>query len=297
MLRRRLEATRRDVLLVDWEDALPTMLNDALSHVEERLRVEHSIQASITEARDTTDEAERKRHAAELVAVVEDCLRRHVQLQARLQTARSVFRAEQDRQQFSGPPRRSAINLHGQLLEPTLQLPVRAAVGPLNTFFRVVAGPAAPEVTTLPSLISTLLRPVTEPQRTAGPVIHPSPDGVPDDRRFTEEHWQRADDLLDLAGQVRRLSELVSQAAQHDDDLPALVALRAGNALAPAIETTRGKKKARLLMAVPTGTTFSGPRDTAGGDDLLVTTADLVAVDDVAISPAETNPDVSGEVA
>lgn len=291
ILRRRLEATRRDLRLVDWAEELPAMLDDALGHIEQRLRSEQAIHASITEARDTTEEPARKRHAAELVGVVEDCLRRHLQLQARLQSARSVFREEQDRQQFSGPPQRDAINLHGQLLEPLLQQSVRDAAGPLSTFFRVVAGASTPEVTTLPGLVSTLLNPIIEPQRTAGPVVHPAPEDLPDGSRFTDEHWQLADALLDLPGRVRSLSELVAKAATHDDDLPALVALRAGHALAPAVETARANRKRRLLVAVPTGTTFSGPRATAGGDDLLLTTADLVD------PPDPTDPAFLGELA
>ncbi|WP_410646796.1 hypothetical protein [Amycolatopsis sp. cmx-4-54] len=289
-LRKRLEATRRDLRLVDWQEELPAMLDGALGHIEERIRVEQTIHASITEARDTTDEPVRKFHAAELVIVVEDCLHRHVQLQARLQGARSVFRQEQDRQQFSGPPRRSAINLHGQLLEPVLNLSVKAAGGPLTAFFRCAVGPTVPEVTTLSDLISALLRPSIEPQRTAGPVVHPAPADPIDDSRFTEEHWRLADALLDLPGQVRRLSELVDDAAEHDDDLPVLVALRAGNALAPAVETARTKRKHRILMSVPADMTFSGPRATASGDDLLVTSADLK-------DPATAEPVSTGEPA
>lgn len=276
LLRRRLEATRRDLRLVDWNVELPAMLDDALGHIEERIRGEQIIHASITKARDTTDEPVRKRHAAELVDVVEDCLRRHVQLQARLLGARSVFREEQDRQQFSGPPRRSAINLHGQLLEPVLKQTVKAAVRPLSAFFQGVAGPTVPEVVTLPLLISTLLRPSTEPEGTAGPVVCPVLDELPDDSRFTDEHWRLADELLYLPGRVRLLSELVTDAAAHDDDLPALVALRAGHALAPGIESARAKRARRILVAVATGTAFLGPRATAGGDDLLLTSAELV---------------------
>lgn len=298
-LRRRLEATRRDVLLVDWERELPDMLNDALTHVEGRVSAEQEIQAKIAEHRDAAGEPERKRHAAELVAVVEDCLRRHVQLQARLQSARSVFRAEQDRQQFSGPPRRSAVNLHGQLLEPVLGLPVRTAVGPVSTFFRVAVGTTAPEVVTLSGLVSTLLRPTVEPARTAGPVVHPVIQALDDDARFTPEHWRLADLLLDLPGRVRTLAELVEEAAEHDDELPVLVALRANNALTPAIDTARGKKFSHVLMAVPAGTTFTGPRGTASGDDLLVTAAELREPEaaEPSVIRDGIDPEVSEEVA
>lgn len=278
-LRKRLEATQRDVLLVDWAEELPTMLNDALRHVEDRLIAEHRIQATITDARNNTDEPERKRHAAELVAVVEDCLRRHIQLQARLQSARSVFRSEQDRQQFAGPPRRAAINLHGQLLEPILQVSVEDAVGPLTTFFRIGSGLTAPEVTTLSSLITTLLRPAVEARRTAGPVVRPNPDAIADDPRFTEEHWRRADQLLHLPDMVKSLGDLVADAAQHDDELPVLVALRVERALAPAIESARDKKQPTVLVAVPTGSTFSGLDGALRGDDLLVTAAEITDVE------------------
>jgi len=298
-LRRRLEATRRDVLLVDWEDELPEMLNDALTHVEGRMSAEQDIQASIAKHRDDAGAPERKRHAAELVAVVEDCLRRHTQLHARLQGARSVFRAEQDRQQFSGPPRRSAVNLHGQLLEPVLGLPVRTAVGPVSTFFRVAAGVTTPEVVTLSGLVATLLRPSVEPQRTAGPVVHPVPQEPEDDARFTDEHWELSDTLLALPGQVRTLGELVEEAAEYDDDLPALVALRVSNALAPAIDTARRKKRSHVLVAVPAGTIFTGPRGTATGDDLLVTAAELrePVKADQPVAAGDISPDVSEEVA
>ncbi len=298
-LRRRLEATRRDVLLVDWEDELPKMLNDALTHVEGRMRAEQDIQASIAKHRDDAGAPERKRHAAELVAVVEDCLRRHTQLHARLQGARSVFRAEQDRQQFSGPPRRSAVNLHGQLLEPVLGLPVRTAVGPVSTFFRVAAGVTTPEVVTLSGLVSTLLRPSVEPRQIAGPVVHPVPQVLEDDARFTDEHWKLSDTLLALPGQVRTLGELVEEAAEYDDDLPVLVALRASNALTPAIDTARGTKRSHVLVAVPAGMIFTGPRGTARGDDLLVTAAELrePVKANQPVAGGDISPDDSEEVA
>ena len=93
MLRQRLEATTRDVRNVDWVEEMPRFLDEALSHIEDRYRTEDAILINLTEARDTADTTERKQQAAQLVEVVRDCLRRHAQLQAALQTAGHRFRA------------------------------------------------------------------------------------------------------------------------------------------------------------------------------------------------------------
>lgn len=126
-LRRKLEATRRDVRSVDWLDAVPQLLDEALTHIEARYRAETMIKANIADARDEATEPRRRRQAAELVTVVDDCIQRHTQLQARLQEAGAAFRAEQDRQQFSGKPKRAAVDVFGQLLRPSLALTVEAA--------------------------------------------------------------------------------------------------------------------------------------------------------------------------
>jgi hypothetical protein len=58
-LRRKLDATRRDVRAVDWEREVPDLIDEALAHIEDRFRAENAILRNITAARD------RKRRAAE----------------------------------------------------------------------------------------------------------------------------------------------------------------------------------------------------------------------------------------
>jgi hypothetical protein len=135
-LRRRLEATRRDVRSVDWEREVPELIEAALTHIADRYHQETAILATIRAVRDEATDPDRKRKAAKLVDIVSDCIQRHTQLQTRLLEAGTVFRAEQDRQQFSGPPRRATVDLFGQLLRPTLGLPVADAVRPTGAFFR-----------------------------------------------------------------------------------------------------------------------------------------------------------------
>ncbi|GIE90725.1 hypothetical protein [Actinoplanes regularis] len=276
MLRQKLDATRRNMRVVDWEHDLPEMLDRALAHIEGRFKVEHAILRNITEARDGSDDPGHKRRAAELVDIVTDCIRRHTQLQSRLQSARGVFRAEQDRQQFSGPPQRAALDLHGQLLKPLLEMAVSEAVGPLETFFRFASGVHRPDVAALPALVSMLLRPTADRDPTAGPVVVPEVDSIPDDRRFTDEHRRRAAALLDLGKEVRDLGSLLREAADFDDDLPVLVALRAAHACSPGIGAAASREQHRVLLAVPVGRPIDPEVAGVSGDDLLLTTAEVL---------------------
>ncbi|MFG3709302.1 hypothetical protein [Micromonospora sp. NPDC047730] len=281
-IRRRLDATRRDVRTVDWEAEIPDLLDTALKHIEERFEVEHKILATIAVARDESEDPSHKRRAAELAEIVSDCVRRHTQLQHRLLSARAIFRAEQDRQQFSGRPQRSTFNLYGQLLTPLLQTSITEAVPSVEAFFRAATGVRVPDVPSLASLVARLLRPAPLRDRTVGPVADPELDVSAVDRaRFTDELWQMSDELLDLSGVTRSLSTLLEQATVHGPDLPVLVALRAVHAFSPAVGSAMRHGQRRLLVAVPAGTRI-GPRSAgAGGDDLLLTRADVVPKDSV----------------
>lgn len=281
-LRARLEATRRDVRAVDWEREIPELLESALAHVEARFRAESAILREVTAARDQTEHAEQKRRAAELTEIVGDCIRRHTQLQARLQSARTVFRAEQDRQEFSGPPRRAAIDVFGQLLVPTLEQPIGTAARPLEAYFRAAAGPRSPVVPALPSLVSLLLRPAPERARVVGRVPEPELAVSDEPERFSEEQWRLADELLELPEATRTLSGLLEQAGGRDPALARLLALRAVHAYSPGVGAAIRTGSGRMLIAVPTGEPMrAGP---FGGDELLLTTA---AVGDAALGNGE----------
>jgi len=119
-LRRKLDATKWDVRSVDREREVPDLIDEALTHIEERYRYENAILVNITQAREDATDPVHKLRAAELVQIVTECMRRHTQLQARLQEAGTTFRAEQDRQQFSGQVRRATVDLFGHLLAPAL---------------------------------------------------------------------------------------------------------------------------------------------------------------------------------
>jgi hypothetical protein len=288
-LRRRLEATRRDVRAVDWEDEVPELLESALTHIESRFRAENAILKNITAARDDAEESDRKRRAAELVDIVEDCINRHTQLLGRLQSAGAVFRAEQDRQQFSGPPQRAAIDLFGQLLTPVLGLSVVDAMRPLERFFHAGAGLSIPIAPSLPALVSLLLRPAPEREELAGEIVEPELMLPVDTERYSEELWRMADELLDLPDVGRELSALLEQAHQLDPELPRLVALRVVHAFNPEIDTAVRQGRERVLMAVETGEPLEaktqGKRVKFFGDELIVTSALLKEPGDTPAEP------------
>lgn len=267
-LRRKLEATRRDVRSVDWEHEVPALIDEALTHIAQRYQAENAILATIVDARDEAEDPEHKRRAANLVGIVRDCVNRHTRLQARLQEAGATFRAEQDRQQFSTPTRRSTIDLFGQLLMPTLQLPLASANRATSRFFRESTGLAELTAVRLSDLIGMLLTPTPERDDLTGPI--PEPDLVPQREPdvFSDGQWLEADDLLDLPEVTRRLSGLLSEARERDPQLPHLVALRVLHAVSPEISVARRHSDRGILLAVDDGTFLIDPE--FGGADLLV---------------------------
>ncbi|OAA28257.1 hypothetical protein UG55_1006231 [Frankia sp. EI5c] len=269
-LRRQLDATRRNVLAVDWLRAVPALLDEALGHVEQRYRHENAILTHIRRYRDAADDADHKRQAAELVAIVTDCVRRHTQLQARLLEAGAVFRAEQDRQQFADVPARDGVDLYTQILMPVLTLPGKVASAPADAFFPGAVGVRTPRSLRLVDLVDGLLTPPTE-QEVLGPVVVEA-ELVPlrDHERFDDEAWARASAVLELApGSPRRLSELLRRArATAGPEAADLVALLATHALSPQISAAARQGDALVTVACDDGTELDDPW--FGGADLLV---------------------------
>ena len=276
-LRRKLEATRRDVRSVDWEREVPDLIDDALTHIEDRYRYENAILTNITQTRDEAEDPVRKRRAAELVEIVADCIRRHTQLQARLQEAGRTFRAEQDRQQFSGHAQRAVVDLFGHLMVPTLGLPIAQAAEPVAAFFGGATGLAPPKLPRLIRLVEQLLRPPQDKKHLLDEVLEPELAPLPDPDVFSDEQWRQARELLDLVELPRRLSGLLADARVLDPDLPWLVALLALHAVSPAVGVAVRHGDGAVVLAVDDGTPLEDPE--FGGSDLLVGVARLGAAE------------------
>jgi hypothetical protein len=279
VLRRKLDATRRDVRAVDWTREVPDLIDEALGHIEDRFRAENAILRNITAARDDAEDADRKRRAAELVDIVADCIRRHTQLQARLQGAGDTFRAEQDRQQFSGPAQRASVDLFGHLLVPCLGLALTDAECPTSVFFGAGAGLRLPSVPGLVGLVEMLLVPAQERDGLGGDLAEPDLAPLPDPDRYSEEQWRAVDAIFELDGVSRRLSGLLGTAREVNADLTGLVVLRALHAFSPEVGTAVRQGERRLVVAVDDGTALA--EDDYGGADLLVACARVDGTADV----------------
>jgi hypothetical protein len=275
-LRRALEATRRNVRAVDWLNAVPDLIAEALDHVADRYRHENAILTNIRRARDESGDPENKRRAAELVDIVKDCIRRHTQLQSRLLEAGPLFRAEQDRQAFAPVTAASGTDLYGHLLAPLLPLPLEQSVRVTDAFFARGTGLRAPASARVGDLVELLLTPPVEREHLGAEMPEPDLIATPDDSRFSEEQLAAATALLDLpADAPRRLSGLLADARRRDPDLPYLVALLAVHAASPPVGTAYRQGEERLLFAVDDGTQLDDPE--FGGADLIVGTALLDA--------------------
>ncbi|MDQ8703395.1 hypothetical protein RCO28_12980 [Streptomyces sp. LHD-70] len=281
-LRRALDATRRNVRAVDWLEAVPDMIAEALDHVADRYRHENAILTNIRKARDEAEAGsdaktgEHKRRAAELVDIVKDCIRRHTQLQSRLLEAGPLFRAEQDRQAFAPPAARAGLDLYGQLVAPVLPLPVERALRVTDAFFARGVGLRTPSAVRVGDLVDLLLTPPVEREHLGAEMPEPDLVATPDDSRFSEEQLAAAMELLDLEHDApRRLSGLLADARRIDPELPYLLALLAVHAASPPVGTAYRQGEPKLLFAVDDGTALDDPE--FGGADLIVGTALLDA--------------------
>jgi hypothetical protein len=282
MLRQRLEATTRDVRNVDWMEEMPRFLDEALTHIEDRYRTEDAILINLTETRDTADTPERKQQAAQLIEVVRDCLRRHAQLQAALQTAGQRFRAEQARQTFTAVPAATrSLDLYGQLLTPALSLPVGTALHPLDVYFACSVGVTVPFALRLADLFDALITPPSERDLLGEFITEPDLDDLEEPPRFSEPTYAALEGVLALAtGEPKRLSSLLTAAraieAKKDgvEDLPLLVVIRVLVLAAEEIDAARKHGETLVIIAVDDGSTLDDPQ--FAGTDLLVTQADLL---------------------
>lgn len=289
LLRRRLEETRRDVRSVDWLTEMPEFLRAALDHIVDRFAHETAISQHITDARDAASNPEEKREAAQLVEIVNECLRRHEQLQARLQEAGRLFRAEQDRQTFVVAVVTRAMDLFAELLRPTLSLPLLDATRPTDVFFRASVGVQAPSMPRLTNLVEALLTP---PQALDAPGVEEAELDLtpsPDSSFFTDEQYEQAIDLLDGIDPAapRRLSGLLEEARSVDADLPHLVGMLAAFDLAPSLGEAISQHDQLVTLCVNDGELLDDPE--LGGADLLIARG-VVRDPQMAVAPTPDPP-------
>jgi hypothetical protein len=262
-LRSVLERTRRDVTSVDWSDTVPAMLDEAHRHLSGRVAAEQQLLASAEEMRDQQGDAATRQATGELVTVVDQCMRRHVDLLNDLMPARHTFLEEQRRQQLEVVAAPTTVAVGAELLIPLLAAPIKEAAGPLDRFVEGAVGPELPRQHSLALLVDQLLRPrrAHNQRPGAGPVSLADLEAPGDEDGFSDAQRAAAADLV-AVDTPERLSALVVRARERDvpDDL---VALMVGAGFAFGREGYRTSNDRSPLHD-----------ERFGGDDLLVDPVD-----------------------
>ncbi len=212
-IRTQLEGMRRDIRSVDWVRDVQRMLTEALEHIEDRINAESTIKDNVVRIMENSTEDTNPAQAAELIAILEECLRRHAALQANLQEVGERFRTEQERQTFVPPPSRSYVDLGHQLLGPVLELELRQAYPLLEGFVTAASPPHRPAVVYLPDLIAGLMTLPPVQDSDDGLIVEPEFDGADDVPAFSDEQYTAVESLLNRAdAHGVRLSALLTAA-------------------------------------------------------------------------------------
>lgn len=270
-IRTRLEGMRRDIRSVDWDRDVQRLQTEALEHIEDRISAESTIKDNLVRMMENSTEDATPAQAAELIAILEECLRRHAALQANLQEVGDRFRAEQERQTFVPPPSRSHVDLEHQLLEPALELPIRQAYPLLDGFVTAATPPRRPAIVYLPDLIAGLMTLPAEQDDDDSLIIDPEFASAEDVSAFRDEQYTAVGSLLEHAdAEGVRLSELLHAARRHTakaarDNLDHLLALHVlGLFGAPRPDPEHGT----MLAALADDSELDD--EVFAGDDLLV---------------------------
>jgi|SRR5579859_1859659 len=211
--------TRRDLSRVDWKQDVPHILSESLEHLKLRCRVEQNIAKSAREQRESLMlESEEIHHLAEIIALVEECRRRHMELQQLLLKARSTFLYEQERQAFTLHLRTSRPHLLSDVLQPLLQAPRILAESAITATLPFCVGVRIPRVFSFTQYMQRQLQPRREPR----------PESIPEEPRelvltrndqpyYSPEIAQRADNYLRTLERPIRLGELLQRAIDADE--------------------------------------------------------------------------------
>jgi hypothetical protein len=242
--------TRRDLSRVDWREAVPKLLEEALIHLDTRLTIEQNIINAANERLDVLDQGDSAATAvAEVARLIRDCRLRHVELHHQLMGARNVFLDEQTRQSFSSVPLAPHPNLLADILDPVLRLGRKDSKTVTDNVFPSFFGGQAPFVFSLSDLVPWLLRPRREsPQLEVEVHGTDLAAGGIDWARFHPADRARVDELLsELRGPVA-LSVLIARLRDSGVSPAAveLTTLTALHAFAPDHEESLSLRAERL---------------------------------------------------
>lgn len=162
-LDRILRDTQRDVRRVDWKDAVPRLLTEALNHISTRLMAEQTI---IQATRDRLEMLPNDETRAQVTLVYDlscKCRLRHTTLHQRLMQARSVFLEAHERQSLAGLATTRAPEIFSDIFRPLMAAGKVASGDVLERIVPFFVGAQAGPGTSLRSLVHWMLKPKRPP--------------------------------------------------------------------------------------------------------------------------------------
>ena len=216
---RLLRETRRDLDGVDWREAAPRLLEEAMTHIRGRLDIEDHIIRSADDRLDVLAETDDQRESvARILSLVRSCRMRHLSVQGKLISARQVFLEEQVRQSFIPRALLGLPELLSGVLEPILAMGREDAEAVIEARFGAFVGPAPPPLFFLTEQVEWGLQP--RRTMTRGTVSDDAPDLTvlgPEMRRFDPGHVDQALARLEGLDAPTPLSNLLA-AAEADGE-------------------------------------------------------------------------------
>ncbi len=272
-----LAAAARDITRVDWSGEVMAAIDRAYGHLQTRLREDDATLARVADQYDATGDHQRRDRLADILSLLQDCNQRHRELHAQLMTARHRLREHHAQQRLASPSGLGRVDEQAQVLQPTLELPVRVALAVVERVASGLVPPQPPGPIDLFSLCAHLWRPQVDREPALAAVedidLEEDRDAPP---RFPPDAVAAARALLAGVQGERQLSELLAEVVALDlprgtDELVALGALEAFMAQGEADQGEDGLTWRLVpagLRAIQTGDRLAVGR--FFGDDLLL---------------------------
>lgn len=216
-LARVLRDTQRDISRVDWNEAVPSLIADAMKHLETRLDVEGNI-IQVTQARlDALTPGTRESAAvASVAAYMQQCVETHTHLQKDLIGARTTFLDSQARQAFVPAQLSVRPNLMHDVVMPVLEMNVADARTLFDTTLPFLLTPQPPTMLSLNQLFYGLLRPKRAQRKDWIDIDTVEPDQFDQDMsRYSAIDREIAESFLQGIRQPTTLTALLAYARQQ----------------------------------------------------------------------------------
>lgn len=269
---------RRDIGQVDWAGGVMAEIDQAYTHVEERLREEAAVLDDVAE-RHAGAEPGQRQALLQIKELLEDCNRHHRELHTHLMGARNSLLEQHANQRLAPPPSPALVALYEDVLLPAVGFPVPSVDVVLGTFASGIVPPLSPGLIDVGRLADHLWRARADRQAPLRPIepIELDDRGEPQPR-FTPEAVAFARELLGRDHQGTRLSHLLAEASRAGSPPGAarLVAMGGLEAFMDAGGDVGWGEEAEAWRLVPRGLTAkrTGDRladDGFAGDDLALT--------------------------